>query len=283
MSEPDGARIRDALAWASRQGLERLDAQRLLAHLFQVDRAWLIGHDEQTLAPAQRLKFISQVGARLRDVPLAYLLGEQEFHGLTLQVSPAVLVPRADTEVLVDWALEILATLPRGATPSVIDLGTGSGAIALAVKSGWPGADMHMSDLSPQALDVAQANALRLGLKVGAHLGSWWDAAPALAFDLVLSNPPYIAAGDPHLPALHSEPALALSPGGDGLSALQTIVTGAAARMRPGAWLLLEHGYDQSGQVQKMLSEAGFESLHCRRDLGGQPRVTGGQRPMCDL
>lgn len=274
------ATIAEAQAWARSQGVDRLDAQLLLTRLFSVDRAWLMTHDDQVLSDAQRQTFSTQVSERTQDVPLAYLLGEKEFHGLNLQVSPAVLVPRPDTEVLVDWALEILQRLPAEPAPRVVDLGTGSGAIALAVKHGAPHIKMQMADLSPDALAVASGNARRLGLDVSAHLGSWWQPLPSGSlFDLVLSNPPYIAGGDPHLPALRHEPTLALTPGGDGLSSLQAIVNGAVERMRPGAWLLLEHGYDQAVPVAAMLARAGFMAIVNRRDLGGQPRVTGGQSP----
>ena len=276
---PAFSTIAQALDWSKQQGLDRLDAQLLLAKLFRTDRAWLLAHDDQALDPLQQQQFIDQVGARVRDTPLDYLLGETEFHGLMLQISPAVLVPRPDTEVLVDWALEILRGPAVGSAPQVVDLGTGSGAIALAVKHAAPFVAMHMADLSAEALTVASSNARRLDLKVRAHLGSWWEAVPGLSFDLVLSNPPYIAGGDPHLPALRHEPQMALTPGGDGLAALHTIVAGAAAAMRPGAWLLLEHGYDQAETVHRMLIEAGFVTIQCRRDLGNQPRVTGGQRP----
>ena len=273
------ANIGQALAWAQRQGVDRLDAQLLLARLFDADRAWLLAHDDQPLDEVRRARFASQVGERLQDVPLAYLLGKGEFYGLMLELSPAVLVPRADTEVLVDWALEIVHGMAAEPRPRVVDLGTGSGAIALAVKHAAPFVEMRMTDLSDQALAVADANAQRLGLEIGAHKGSWWQAVPGQCFDLALSNPPYIAADDPHLPALRFEPQLALTPGGDGLAALQTIVVGAAAHMRPGAWLLLEHGHDQQEATRRMLAQSGFVAIQCRTDLGRQPRVSGGRCP----
>ena len=219
--------VAQALAWAQAQSLDRLDAQLLLGHLLQQGRGWLIAHDDQPLPAAMALAFAEGCQRRVAGEPLAYVLGEREFHGLTLQVSPAVLVPRPDTETLVDWALELLPTLAT-ARPRVIDLGTGSGAIALAVAHRHPTASVIATDLSPDALAVARTNAQRLGLPVAFAEGAWWAAVPADArYHLVLSNPPYIAGDDAHLPALRHEPLLALTPGGDGLGALRVIVAGA--------------------------------------------------------
>ena len=198
-------------------------------------------------------------------------------------MNPAVLVPRPDTEVLVDWALELLGgtigdALAEVASPLVVDLGTGSGAIALAVKNRCPQASVVATDNSQSALAVAEANAHRLGLAVGFAAGSWWAALPDRRFHLVLSNPPYIAAGDPHLPALRHEPVSALTPGGDGLGALQQIAHGAPHHLLPGGWLLLEHGFDQAEAVQQLLHDEGFTAVETRHDLGGQPRCTGARR-----
>ncbi len=268
-----------ALATARTMGVDRLDAQLLLAHLLNRPRSWLLAHDDALLAADQWLLFQGQLARRAGGEPLAYLQGEKEFHGLTLSVNPAVLVPRPDTEVLVDWALELLdGALGRVGSPRVADLGTGSGAIALAVKTGRPQASVLATDNSPSALAVAEANAHRLGLDVGFAAGSWWAALPGRCFHLVLSNPPYIAAGDPHLPALHHEPAQALTPGGDGLGALQQIVHGAPPHLLAGGWLLLEHGFDQAEAVQQLLLDEGFTDVETRHDLGGQPRCTGAQR-----
>jgi release factor glutamine methyltransferase len=241
-------------------------------------------------------------------VPLAYLTGRREFHGLTLHVGPDVLDPRADTETLVDWALELLrpdGPLGAVAAPEVVDLGTGSGAIALAVKHACPRVRMRAVDSSASALAVARANGKRLGLAVQWLQGDWWQAMPPSvqesvqepspepvqepaqepvnepvrlpALHLALANPPYIAAGDPHLPALRSEPALALSPGGDGLAALRQIVAGAPQHLRPGGWLLLEHGHDQGPAVRAMLAAAGFTAVGTRQDLSARPRCSAGK------
>lgn len=265
-----------ALADAQARGIDRLDAQWLLCHVLGQGRSWLLAHDDLDLAPPQAEQFDELLRRRAAGEPFAYLVGEAGFHGLALQVGPAVLVPRPDTELLVDWAIELLAGL---AAPRVIDLGTGSGAIALAVKKACPSASVLATDLSPAALAQAGANAERLGLAVDFRLGAWWEAAGSARFDLVLSNPPYIAAGDPHLPALRHEPALALSPGGDGLDAVRQIAAGAPRYLRPGAWLLLEHGHDQAEAVQALLQGHGLGDVSTRLDLGGRARCTGGRMP----
>jgi release factor glutamine methyltransferase len=264
-----------ALAQARAMGVDRLDAQLVLAHVLAQSRSWLIAHDDALLEETQTDAIQAAFERRAAGEPLAYLLGEKEFHGLRLHVDANVLVPRPDTEVLVDWALELLAGMQAA---RVVDLGTGSGAIALAVKHGCAAATVLATDISPAALDVARANAQRLALEVAFAPSSWWSALKGQRFDLILSNPPYIAGGDPHLAALHHEPLLALTPGGDGLDALREIVAGAALHMTPGAWLLLEHGYDQADAVQALLRDRGFEGVATRHDLGGQPRCTGSRR-----
>jgi release factor glutamine methyltransferase len=267
-----------ALARARALGLERLDAQLLLAHTLQQPRSWLIAHDDAALTPAQQQAFAAACRRRVDGEPVAYLLGEREFHGLMLQVSPAVLVPRPDTETLVDWALELL----RGAlaeAPQLADLGTGSGAIALALKHQHPAAHVCAVELSAAALEVARANAARLGLELEFMQGSWWQPLRGRRFHLVVSNPPYIVGDDPHLDALCHEPALALSPGGDGLAALRQIVREAPAQLHADGWLLLEHGHDQQAAVQQLLAEAGFVAVHTRADLAGRPRCSGGRLP----
>lgn len=269
------ATVAQALAEAQALGLDRLDAHRLLAWQLGQTRAWLAAHADAALPPEVAARIAEACARRAAGTPLAYLVGEQEFHGLTLQVDPRVLIPRPDTEVIVDWALELLAD--RRA-PRVVDLGTGSGAIALAVKQRCPHAEVHATDLSRDALDVARTNAARLALNVTFLGGPWWAAVGGQRYDLALANPPYIAEGDPHLPALRHEPVSALTSGHDGLAALREIVDGAAAHLTEGAWLLLEHGYDQAGAVQSLLREAGYADIATRHDVGGQPRCTGGRR-----
>jgi release factor glutamine methyltransferase len=269
--------VATALANARAMGVERLDAQLIVAHGLGQTRAWVIAHDDHVIdgAFAQALPRLLQ--RRAIGEPLAYLLGQREFHGLTLQVTADVLVPRADTETLVDWALQLLEGLP---TPRVIDLGTGSGAIALAVKHACPRAEVHGSDLSERALTVALTNGQALGLPVHWHHGVWWQAAPAGRFDLALSNPPYVATGDPHLAALRHEPAMALTPAGDrgdGLADIERIVAGSVARLQPGAWLLIEHGAEQGEAARALFEWAGLSSVQTRADLAARPRVTGGR------
>jgi release factor glutamine methyltransferase len=270
--------VATALARARAMGVDRLDAQLLLAQALACTRSWLLAHDDAVLDGDQWLRLSGQLVRRADGEPLAYLLGEKEFHGLTLSVSPDVLVPRPDTEVLVDWALELLSgELARIERPAVVDLGTGSGAIALAVRHSQPRASVVGTDNSSAALVVARANALRLGIGATFLEGSWWEPLHGQRFHLALSNPPYIAAGDPHLAALQHEPMVALAPGGDGLGALRQIVHGSARHLHPDGWLLLEHGYDQAGTVQRLLDDLGFAAIETRRDLGGQWRCTGGR------
>jgi release factor glutamine methyltransferase len=268
--------VAQALLKARALGVDRLDTLMLLADTLACSRTWLLAHDDAILSTEQVAHLGARLARRAAGEPLAYLLGEKEFHGLMLRVDANVLVPRPDTEVLVDWALELL----RGAPDQhVADLGTGSGAIALAVKHAQPTATVVATDLSAAALGVARANAKRLALDVEFIEGSWWQAVPRRRFHLVLSNPPYIAAGDEHLAALNHEPTLALTPGGDGLDALRCIVAGAAAHLEPGGWLLLEHGFDQADALQSLLRGHGFADIQTRRDLAGQPRCSGAHQP----
>jgi len=274
--------VADALREARAANVERLDAQLLLARLLNRPRSWLLAHDDAVLDTAAAAAWHALLVRRAAGEPLAYLLGEKEFRGLMLKVDPRVLVPRPETEHLVDWALELLyGALHDRAAPRVIDLGTGSGAIAIAVRHAHPAADMTATDASEAALAVARDNAQRLGLAIRFAAGSWWSAVPGAAgagFDLALSNPPYIAERDPHLAALNHEPAAALTPGGDGLGALRAIIAGAAQRLAPGGWLLVEHGFDQADAVEALLRAHGFASIETRADLAGQPRCSGGQR-----
>ena len=267
--------VAQALATARALGIDRLDAQLLLGAALGRPRSWLIAHAEQVRDGASADRFGALCLRRADGEPVAYLLGEKEFLGLTLRVDPAVLVPRPDTETLVGWALERLPAAP--AAPAVADLGTGSGAIALALAHARPAARVCAVDLSAEALDVARDNGRRLGLPVEWLQGDWWNAVAGRRFDLVASNPPYIAADDPHLPALRHEPRLALTPGGDGLAALRVLVGGAVRHLHPGGWLLLEHGHDQAPAVRSLLQAQGLCEVSTRVDLAGRPRCSGGQ------
>jgi release factor glutamine methyltransferase len=266
-------RVRDALDAARRAGLARLDAQRLLSHRLGRPREWLIAHDDEALPPAAATAFEADLRRRAAGEPLAYLVGEREFHGLVLTVTPAVVVPRPETEGLVDWAIEVA---PRGA--EVVDLGTGSGAIALALRHARPDLALTATDASADALAVARANAERLQLPVRFVQGDWWAPLAGRRFDVAVSNPPYIAGDDLHLAALRHEPRAALTPEGDGLAALRNIVAGAAAHLPPGGWLLLEHGHDQGNAVRALLAGAAFEGVATRHDLAGLERCTGACR-----
>ncbi|SEQ15696.1 release factor glutamine methyltransferase [Solimonas aquatica] len=251
----------------------RLDAELLLAHALQCSRTQLWLRAEDVVDAGTQQRFAALLARRLAGEPVAYLLGTQGFWSLELQVTPAVLVPRPETELLVEWALSV----GPAQEAQVVDLGTGSGALALALARERPRWRVHASDVSPAALAVAQANAQHLGLAVAFREGSWWQAHGAQRFDLAVCNPPYIAREDAHLQALQHEPLLALSDGGDGLGALREVIAGAHAHLHAGAWLLLEHGYDQGAAVRGLLAAAGFTDIHTRRDLEQRERATGGR------
>ena len=271
--------LAQALAQAHTLGLPRIDAQLLLLHALgrpDAGRAWLLVHDTDTLEPGTHDAFIALCQRRAAGEPVAYLTGRKEFYGLMLQVDARVLDPRPDTETLVDWALEIIAPL---ASPRVADLGTGSGAIALALQSQCANAQLLAVDASADALAVAQANAQRLGLPVQFQQANWLAGVQG-PFDAIVSNPPYIPSADPHLAALTHEPLQALASGADGLDDIQAIAAQAPAHMRPGGWLLLEHGYDQAAAVQALLAAQGFAQVQSRNDLAGIARCTGGQWPL---
>lgn len=286
-----------ALTQLQAQGLARLDAQLLLLHLLgqsPSQRGWLLAHDTDVLAPALAPVLQALAQRRLAGEPLAYLTGHKEFFGLDLLVDARVLVPRPDTETLVHWALELLAPAPARAaqpalelgsnkpspqSPALLDLGTGSGAIALALKASLPSLHVVAVDLSADALALAQSNAQRLQLDVTFGQGAWFAGLPATAtaFDCIVANPPYIAANDPHLAALRHEPAQALTSGADGLDDLRHIISNAPAHLIDNGWLLLEHGYDQAETVRSLLTQAGFAHVQSHRDLAGIERCSGGQ------
>ncbi len=281
--------IADALARASAQGLPRLDAQLLLLHALgqtRHDRSWLLAHDHDLLDDAAIHRYAEACRRREAGEPLAYVVGQKDFFGLPLAVDARVLVPRPETETLVDWALELLDARAAGATAStplpparVADLGTGSGAIALALCQTRPGTELTAVDRSADALDVARHNAARLGLPIRCVQSSWMDAVVG-RFDLIVSNPPYVATGDPHLAALTHEPLQALVAGADGLDDLRSIVSQAGAHLAAGGWLLLEHGYDQAEAVRALLATHGFVQVASRNDLAGIARCSGGQWPI---
>ena len=268
--------VRAALGQARLRGVASLDAQLMLARLLGSTRTRLIAHDDAVLAPEVDARWTAWLERRAGGEPLAYLLGEKEFHGLMLEVTPDVLVPRPETELLVDWALEVLPGFGR--QPQVVDLGTGSGAIALAIAHAHPQATVSATDASAAALAVARRNANRLSLPIEFIASSWWQGLADRRFDLVVANPPYIRDGDPALASLRHEPRSALTPGGDGLAALRTIVAGAERHLHPGGWLLLEHGFDQAEGIRELVDTAGLERIELRRDLAGQPRATGARR-----
>lgn len=291
--------ISQALLTAQAQGLDRLDAQLLLLHALGQpthNRAWLLAHDTDALPAAAQASFDTCVLRRAAGEPLAYITGHKEFFGLDLQVDPRVLVPRPDTETLVEWALEVLPSRtarpghiegqteslavldPGSGCGNVLDLGTGSGAVALALKHTRPELLVSAVDFSADALAVAQANAQRLQLDVHFQQGSWLSGVQG-RFQGIVSNPPYIAAQDRHLNDLSHEPLQALASGDDGLDDIRQIVTQAPAHLHPGGWLLLEHGYDQAVKVRALLMEAGFEDVQSRPDLSGIERCSGGRAP----
>jgi release factor glutamine methyltransferase len=270
--------VAQLLARARERGVDRLDAQLLLGHATNRPRAWLMAHDDAELTADQAAACAAFVERRAAGEPLAYIVGEKEFHGLVFLVDADVLVPRPDTETLVEWALELLHGKLSGLQPArVVDLGTGSGAIAVAVAHAWPSARMTAVDTSVAALRVARSNAERLGAAVSFLHGDWWQATGDRRFHLALSNPPYIADDDPHLGALQHEPSLALRSGADGLDAIRRIVAGAPIHLEPGGWLLLEHGHEQAVAVRQLLTAAGFDAVQSRVDLAGIARCSGGQ------
>jgi len=282
-SPADALTVNAALQWARQHGVDRLDAQLLLAHVLDRDRVWVMSHAADALDGAAREAVLAALARRADGEPLAYILGHREFHGLRLHVDPAVLIPRPDSETLVDTALACLsgplASRPR---PRITDLGTGSGAIALALKHRCRRAHVVATDISAAALAVARRNAMALRLDIEWRIGCWWAAFPSPAsepLDLVVANPPYVAAHDPHLQALRHEPYGALVPTGDegrGLSDLHRIIQGAPTHLAPGGWLLLEHGADQAAPVQAELVARGFAGVRTWPDLAGRDRVTGG-------
>ncbi len=265
-----------AITAARARGVARLDAELMLARLTLMSRTALIAHDDALLADAAAAQWSDWLERRAGGEPLAYLLGEKEFHGLMLEVSPDVLIPRPETELLVEWADQLLRADAQ--KTDIVDLGTGSGAIALAVKSAHPQARVTAIDSSGAALAVARRNGGRLTLAVEFIEGAWWQGLQDRRFDIALANPPYVGADDVALDALRHEPRSALTPGGDGLGAIAAIVAGAPGHLRPGGWLVVEHGFAQARPVRALLRNAGLEEVETRHDLAGHERASGGRR-----
>lgn len=268
-------RIVEALALDRAEA--RRDAQVLLGYALDVSRAFLIAHGDDLLTPEELARCEELLGRRLAGEPVAYILGQREFYGLMLHVTPAVLIPRPETELLVEL---VLALVPPNNPREILDLGTGSAAIAIAIAKHRPRAQVTAVDRSAAALVVAHANAAVS--KVGnIHFaqGDWFAAVGVRKFDIVVSNPPYVAANDPHLHQgdVRFEPAGALVAGGDGLDCLRDIIAGAPAHLSPGGWLLLEHGYDQAQACQALLHAQGFREIASHPDLSGTLRVTAGR------
>ncbi len=261
--------------------IDRLDARLLLERVCACTHAELIAHGERELTPEQWAQFEALLLRRATGEPLAYLLGSADFYGLEFAVSPAVLIPRPDTEVLVDQARARAQKLPAA---RILDLGTGSGIVAILLARLCPSAALTAVDLSAAALEVAQANATRHGVHIRFLEGNWYAPLGDERFDLIVANPPYIAAGDPHLQhnGLPFEPPLALSDrvvGGDGLACLRTLVAGAGDHLLPGGWLLIEHGYDQAVKARDLMDAAGFSTIGSWRDAAAIERVSGGSLP----
>lgn len=274
--------VAQALTALQTLGLDRLDAQLLVLHALQQaphHRAWLLAHDTDPVDATALATLTALASRRLAGEPLAYLTGHKEFFGLDLAVDARVLVPRPDTETLVSWALQVLTDIQRA---RVLDLGTGSGAIALALKATRPDLQVNALDFSEDALTVARTNAARLQLDVHFSQGAWLAQLPADTppFQAIVSNPPYIAAQDSHLAALTHEPLQALASGADGLDDIRQIIDQAPAHLLPGGWLLLEHGHDQAAAVRALLQTAGLTDVQSRCDLNQIERCSGARQPM---
>ena len=274
--QDDTARLNTALILGTTSA--RIEVQCLLQSVLKVPRSYLLAHPEQVLSAIQKAAYDALLQRRLRGEPIAHILGEREFFGLSFKVTPATLIPRPETELLVELALQ---HLPQGRACRVLDLGTGSGAIALAIAHNRPDAVVVAVDASEAALQVARENAQRLGIANVEFLHSdWFSALGKQYFDLIVSNPPYIAAGDVHLTQgdVRFEPVSALASGADGLDDIRRIIAQADAFLEHGAWVLLEHGYDQAEAVREFLQKNGYTEVFSAKDLAGIERVSAGRR-----
>lgn len=257
----------------------RIELQMLLQRVLDVPRAYLLAHPERVLNKAERLAYDESLQRRLRGEPIAHILGEREFFGLNLHVTPATLIPRPETELLVELALQLM---PQGRPCRLLDLGTGSGAIALSIAHARPDAEVVAVEASTAALVVAQGNAQRLGVANARFIQSnWFSALDAGRFDLIVSNPPYIAADDAHLAQgdVRFEPMSALASGVDGLDDIRRIIHDAPKHLAANGWLLLEHGYDQAESVRALLHANGFDEVFSEKDIAGIERASGGRIP----
>jgi release factor glutamine methyltransferase len=257
-------------------GLDAIDARALLRHVTGCDEAWLISHPDQQLSAREQAAYASLRARRADGEPTAYLTGEREFYSLVLKVTPAVLIPRPETELLVEAAL---VHLPAGVPLRVLDLATGSGCIAIAIAKHRPRAEVTATDISRDALAVARENAARHGASIEFVESDWFAALADRRFDLIVANPPYIAVGDAHLAAgdLRYEPRGALVAGPLGLECIEVIAELARHHLAPGGRLLFEHGYDQGPCSRALLAAAGYDDIVTRRDLAGSERVSGGR------
>ncbi|HET6552326.1 MAG TPA: peptide chain release factor N(5)-glutamine methyltransferase [Dyella sp.] len=270
--------VRDALARAANELGDRLEAEVLLVHVLGRMRSWLIAHADDRLDAGDEAAFGALVARRREGEPVAYLTGRRGFWSLELEVTPATLIPRPETELLVELVLE---RVPEDATARVVDLGTGSGAIALAIAHERTRAQVTATDASAKALEVARRNAERLGItNVSFEHGDWFAPLSGRTFDVVASNPPYIEAGDEHLTQgdLRFEPGSALASGIDGLDDIRRIVDHAQAHLAPGGWLMMEHGWNQGPAIRALLEQAGYRDVFTAQDLEQRDRVSGGRR-----
>jgi release factor glutamine methyltransferase len=263
----------------ARQSIPLSEARLLLGTLLEKNLAWLEAHRDDELPEAIVPRFVDWVTRRAAGEPVAYLLGSREFYGRDFAVSPAVLIPRHETELLVELALSKLSKLTKNASPSLLDLGTGSGCIAITLALETPYAQVTAVDASSQALAVAQQNAATLDARVEFREGSWFEPLSGSRFDVIVSNPPYIKADDPHLAQgdVRFEPPSALASGPDGLADIRAIIATAPSYLKSGGWLLFEHGYDQAEAMVVVMEQGGFSAIEQHRDLAGIVRVTLGQ------
>jgi release factor glutamine methyltransferase len=273
---PGAPTIREALD-AAQQATSRIEARVLLREVLKQNDAYLLAHGDDTLSAEQAQQYVELVVRRVAGEPVAYITGRREFYGREFAVNPSVLIPRPETELLVELALQ---RLPAGAPCRVLDLGTGSGCIGITIAAERPQAQLTLLDASEAALEIARANAAQWASANTVLLHSdWYSAVAAEPYDLIVANPPYVAEGDAHLQQgdLRFEPRSALAAGADGLNDLQRIIAGAPQHLSAGGWLLLEHGFDQEAPCAWLLEAAGFQDVFNAPDLAGMPRVSGGR------